>query len=197
MVVLVAAGPVAPRSWIGRTPLEACPLDYRVTPRRAYASKVTLPRALVCLLALSCAHEQAARSPESGSPAHAPAAPLPFPDSAFRDDAAPSAPASAPAITPHSPYETRRIGATPPPAARYRGAPVDLDLKGAELANVFRLLSDVGHVNIVVSGDVTGTITLRLKHVPWDQALEVVARARDLDLEYDGNVIVVRTAGKH
>jgi type IV pilus assembly protein PilQ len=105
--------------------------------------------------------------------------------------------ASPPATAPRSAYETRRIGAAPPPSARYHGALVDLDLKGADLANVFRLLSDVGHVNIVVSGDVTGTITLRLKHVPWDQALEVVARARDLDLEYDGNVIVVRTAGKH
>ena len=155
-----------------------------------------LPRALVCLFALSCAH-QAERSPDPATPPHAPSTPLPFPDTAFTGDAAPSAPASAPASPLRSTYETRRIGAAPPPAARYHGAPVDLDLKGAELANVFRLLSDVGHVNIVVSGDVTGTITLRLKHVPWDQALEVVARARDLDLEYDGNVIVVRTAAKH
>ncbi len=155
-------------------------------------------RALVCLLALSCAHEPSERSLEPAAASRAPAAPLPFPETAFRDEAAPGAPPSAHANAPRTAtYETRRIGAAPPPAARYHGAPVDLDLKGAELANVFRLLSDVGHVNIVVSGDVTGTITLRLKHVPWDQALEVVARTRDLDLEYDGNVIVVRTAAKH
>lgn len=113
-----------------------------------------------------------------------------MPESAFRDDAAPQS------QQPPSHFETRRIGGDGPPVARYHGAPVDLDLKGADLANVFRLLADVGHVNIVVSGDVTGTITLRLKKVPWDQALEVVARARDLDLERDGNVIVVRTARK-
>ena len=164
-------------------------------PGRTLRSVVTFTRALACLFALSCAHEAPERP---ASPPHAPAqAPLPFPDTAFRDETAPAPRSTPSASSPVSHYETRRIGVEPPPAARYHGAPVDLDLKGAELANVFRLLADVGHVNIVVSGDVTGTITLRLKHVPWDQALEVVARARDLILEQDGNVIVVRTAGKH
>ncbi len=159
---------------------------------------VMLTRAFVCLSALSCAHEPTERALEPATPPHERAsAALPFPDTAFRDDAAPAGPSAPGAPAPRTTYETRRIGAEPPAAPRYHGTPVDLDLKGAELANVFRLLSEVGHVNIVVSGDVTGTITLRLKHVPWDQALEVVARARDLDLEYDGNVIVVRTAGKH
>jgi hypothetical protein len=153
---------------------------------------VTFTRALPCLLALACAHETA--EPRS-SPHAAPSprtAPLPLPDGAFRDDAS----ATSPAPSTPSRFETRRIGAEPTPAARYHGAPVDLDLKSADLANVFRLLADVGHVNIVVAGEVTGTLTLRLKHVPWDQALEVVARARDLDLEQDGNVIVVRAAAK-
>jgi hypothetical protein len=152
---------------------------------------VTITRALACLLALSCAHESV-EPPASPAPSRQAATPLPFPDTAFADDTSPPSATARPLAH----YDTRRIGTPPPPAARYHGAPVDLDLKGADLANVFRLLADVGHVNIVVSGDVTGTITLRLKHVPWDQALEVVARARDLDLEQDGNVIVVRTAGK-
>jgi hypothetical protein len=153
-------------------------------------------RALACLLALSCAQElPAPASPTANAPPPPPSPSPPFPDTAFRDDTPPRSPPQAPAQLSH--YETRRIGAAPAPSARYHGAPVDLDLKSADLANVFRLLADVGHVNIVVSGDVTGTITLRLKHVPWDQALEVVARARDLDLEQDGNVIVVRTAPKH
>ena len=47
-------------------------------------------------------------------------------------------------------------------------------------------------VNIVVAGEVTGTITLVLKHVPWDQALELVVRAKNLDMEREGNVIVIR-----
>ena len=156
-----------------------------------------LSRALACLLALSCAHE--APEPAAPKPARAPAS-LPFPEGAFRNDdgrgtsQAPTPASGPPAAASPSRFETRRIGAEPPPLPRHHGAPVDLDLKSADLANVFRLLADVGHVNIVVAGDVTGTITLRLKHVPWDQALELVARTRDLVLEQDGNVIVVRTA---
>lgn len=154
-----------------------------------------LTRALACLLALSCAHEP--KEPPA-SPAPPPqTTPLPFPETAFRDEASPRSPAaSTSSSSPSSRFETRRIGTEPPPSARHHGAPVDLDLKGADLTNVFRLLADVGHVNIVVSDDVTGTITLRLKHVPWDQALEVVARTRGLVLEQDGNIIVVRTARK-
>ena len=64
------------------------------------------------------------------------------------------------------------------------------------LGNVFRLLADVGHVNIVIAGEVTGTVTLRLVHVPWDQALDVVATAKQLDVERDGNVILI-TPRKH
>jgi hypothetical protein len=158
---------------------------------RAYASRVrTIARALAVSCAISCAHERAVPPAVSPLPPRAAPAPLPFPETAFHDDAAPQP------LPPPSRFETQRIGTDAPPTARYHGAPVDLDLKGADLANVFRLLADVGHVNIVVSGDVTGTITLRLKKIPWDQALEVVARARDLDLERDGNVIVVRTARK-
>lgn len=155
-----------------------------------------LTRTLACLLALSCAHEPP-EPPASPAPSPHATTPLPFPETAFRDEAAPQSPApSTSPSTPASRFETRRIGAEPPPSARHHGAPVDLDLKAADLTNVFRLLADVGRVNIVVSDDVTGTITLRLKHVPWDQALEVVARTRGLVLEQDGNIIVVRTARK-
>ena len=90
-------------------------------------------------------------------------------------------------------FETRRIGTEAPPSSRYHGARIDLDLKSAEIGNVLRLLAEVGHVNIVVAGEVTGTITMRLRQVPWDQALDVIARARNLDLEHDGNVILVRS----
>jgi hypothetical protein len=161
---------------------------------------VTLTRALACVLGislLSCAHEPQEHAIEpAASPPRAPPNAAPFPDTAFRDDASDTRPSAA-TSPPPSRFDTHRIGEAPAPAARFHGAPVDLDLKSADLANVFRLLADVGHVNIVVSGEVTGTVTLRLKHVPWDQALELVARTHDLDLEREGNVIVVRSAGKH
>lgn len=89
-------------------------------------------------------------------------------------------------------FATRRIGPEGGgDGTRWHGARIDLDVKGADLQDVFRLIADVGKVSIVVAGEVSGTITLKLKGVPWDQALDVVARAKGLTLERDGNVIVV------
>ena len=53
------------------------------------------------------------------------------------------------------------------PNTRYRGATVDLDLKAADIHEVYRLLGDVGRVNIVIPDAVTGKVTLKLKRVPW------------------------------
>ncbi len=145
---------------------------------------------VVGFLASACAHETEARPGVPSSDRSS--ASVPLPDTAFRNDDE----ATLPSPTP-SRFATRRIGSADDEASgarRFHGARVDLDLKSADLANVFRLLADVGHVNIVVAGEVTGSITLRLKHVPWDQALEVVARTRGLDLDREGNVIVVRPA---
>jgi type II secretory pathway component GspD/PulD (secretin) len=74
---------------------------------------------------------------------------------------------------------------------RYRGTKIDLDLKGADLHNVFRLLADVGGVNIVVSDEIKGTVTMRLKQVPWDQALHAIVRAKQLTLEEDQGLYLV------
>lgn len=75
--------------------------------------------------------------------------------------------------------------------SRYRGAVLDLDVKGADLHDVFRLLSDVGRVNIVLPDAVTGKVTMRLKRVPWDQAACTIAAVHQLVIEVDGNVLLV------
>jgi len=74
---------------------------------------------------------------------------------------------------------------------RYRGAVVDLDVKGAEIHDVYRLLGDVGRINIVVPDDVTGKVTLRLKRVPWDQVACTVAAVHRLAITVNGNVLLV------
>jgi type II secretory pathway component HofQ len=109
------------------------------------------------------------------------AAPLTDPDTAFQSDSR--------TVPLH--FETRHIGEAPASGRRWNGAPIDLDVKDADVQNVFRLIADVGKVNIVVAGDVGGTVTLKLKRVPWDQALDVVVRARGLYVERDGNVLMV------
>lgn len=122
----------------------------------------------------------------------------PLPSTAF-EGAPPSASSGAQSRTVHEDrFATRSIGATAESGGaspRFHGAHVDLDLKGADVHDVFRLLADVGKVNIVVAGEVTGTVTMRLRHVPWDQAMDVIARARGLSYEREGNILFVRPAG--
>lgn len=74
---------------------------------------------------------------------------------------------------------------------RYRGRRVNLDLKDADIHNVLRLLAAEENVNIVTSDDVKGTVTIRLRRVPWDEALEVVLKAKGLGMERRGNLIRV------
>lgn len=83
-------------------------------------------------------------------------------------------------------------GAGPAAAARPKPT-INLEVKDAEVRNILALLADVGRVNLVVSDEVGGQVTLRLKAVPWDAALEVVLRAKGLGLERVGDVIFIDT----
>jgi type II secretory pathway component HofQ len=78
--------------------------------------------------------------------------------------------------------------------AKHHGAPIDLDLKDADVHDVFRLLSDVGHVNLVVSDEVAGKVTLRLKHVAWDLAACTIAASQHLQLDVQDNILIVKKA---
>ncbi len=71
---------------------------------------------------------------------------------------------------------------------------VDLDLKDADIHNVLRILADVGNVNIVTADTVTGNVTVRMKNVPWDEALETILRTKKLGMERRGNIIRVALA---
>jgi type IV pilus assembly protein PilQ len=74
---------------------------------------------------------------------------------------------------------------------KYRGATIDLDVKGADIHDVMRLLADVGHVNIVVPSTVQAKVTLHLKRVPWDQVTCTIAAVHKLTVTVDGNVVLV------
>jgi len=74
---------------------------------------------------------------------------------------------------------------------RYAGRRIDIDLKDADVHNVLRLLADTGHVNVVTADDVSGTITIRMRNVPWDQVLDVVLQAKGLGMVRQGNLIRV------
>lgn len=78
-----------------------------------------------------------------------------------------------------------------PSKRRYKGRRISLDLKDAEIQNVLRLLADVSKLNIVAADDVQGKITIKLRNVPWDQALDIILRSKQLDKTRNGNIIRV------
>ncbi len=77
------------------------------------------------------------------------------------------------------------------PNSKYRGAAIDLDVKNADLHDVFRLVSDVARVNVVLPDAVKGKVTLRLRRVPWDQVACTVAAVHRLVITVQGNVLLV------
>lgn len=75
---------------------------------------------------------------------------------------------------------------------RYTGRRIqDLDVRDLDIRDFLRFLAEAAGVNIVIDNDVTGTVTLRLRGVPWDEALEVVLRANALGMVREGRVIRV------
>ena len=73
----------------------------------------------------------------------------------------------------------------------YKGERLTLNFQDIETRAVLQLLADASGQNIVVSDTVTGSVTLRLQNVPWDQALDIVLRTKGLDKRQEGNVIIV------
>jgi type IV pilus assembly protein PilQ len=78
---------------------------------------------------------------------------------------------------------------------KYGGRRIDLDFKDADVHNILRLLADVGRVNIVTADDVSGNVTIRMRNVPWDQALDVVLEDARLGALVEGNVIKIAPLG--
>ena len=76
----------------------------------------------------------------------------------------------------------------------FKGDPLDLNFQDIDLRSVLQIIAEVAELNLVVSDDVTGNITLRLKNVPWDQALDIVLKTKNLDKRILGNVLLVANA---
>jgi type IV pilus assembly protein PilQ len=78
----------------------------------------------------------------------------------------------------------------------YSGERISFDFKEADIVNVLRMLSEIGHESIVITDDVKGRITLRLVDVPWDQALDIVLATNRLSCVMIGNVRGVSTTSR-
>jgi type IV pilus assembly protein PilQ len=73
----------------------------------------------------------------------------------------------------------------------YTGEKLTLNFQNVEVRSVLQVIADFTGLNIIASDTVAGNLTLRLKDVPWDQALDIILRAKGLDKRATGNVIWV------
>ncbi len=82
-------------------------------------------------------------------------------------------------------------GAAASQRGRYTGEKLSLNFQNVEVRAVLNVIADFTDLNIITSDTVTGNITLRLKDVPWDQAMDIILQTRGLDMRKSGNVIWV------
>jgi type IV pilus assembly protein PilQ len=76
---------------------------------------------------------------------------------------------------------------------KYKGARMTLEFADADIRNILKLIGEVSKRNIVWGPEVKGTVSMRLKNVPWDQALDVVLDINNLGKREDGNIIRIMT----
>ena len=72
---------------------------------------------------------------------------------------------------------------------QYKGEKLSLNFQNIDVRALLQVVADFTGLNVVASDSVTGNLTLRLKEVPWDQALDIIMQARGLDMRKSGNVL--------
>jgi len=73
----------------------------------------------------------------------------------------------------------------------YQGERLSLNFQNVDVRSLLQVIADFTNLNIITSDSVGGSITLRLKDVPWDQALDIILQSKGLDMRKNGNVILV------
>ena len=71
----------------------------------------------------------------------------------------------------------------------YRGEKISFNFQNVEVRAALQAVADISGLNIIASDSVSGSLTLQLKQVPWDQALDVIMQAKGLDMRKNGNVM--------
>jgi type IV pilus assembly protein PilQ len=94
---------------------------------------------------------------------------------------------------PSQAYQPRAITES---TSQFTGEPLSLDLKDADIKDVFRTISQLTQLNIVVDPEVKGTVTVQLEDVPWDQALDLILKQNGLGYVLENNIMRIATTAK-
>lgn len=78
----------------------------------------------------------------------------------------------------------------------YTGRRISLEFSDADIRKIFQLIAEVSNLNFLISDDVSGTISLKLVNVPWDQALDVILESKNLEMKREGNIVQIKPKGK-
>ncbi|MEP6983826.1 MAG: AMIN domain-containing protein, partial [Sphingomicrobium sp.] len=73
----------------------------------------------------------------------------------------------------------------------YKGEKLSLNFQNVEVRAVLQVIADFTGLNIITSDTVQGSLTLRLKDIPWDQALDIIMQTKGLDMRKNGNVVLI------
>jgi type IV pilus assembly protein PilQ len=90
-------------------------------------------------------------------------------------------------------YRSRTISEA---QSQFTGEPISLDLKDADIKDVFRTVSQLTGLNIVIDPEVRGTVTVQLEDVPWDQALDLILKQNSLGYVLENNIMRIATTSK-
>ncbi|WMS86456.1 type IV pilus secretin PilQ [Pleionea litopenaei] len=94
-------------------------------------------------------------------------------------------------LKPLTPEEVERRRLQEP---QYTGERMSLTFQDITIRAVLQLIADIANVNMVTSDTVSGSITLQLQNVPWDQALDIILKTKGLDKRQNGNVLLIAPA---
>ncbi|MCX6983715.1 MAG: secretin and TonB N-terminal domain-containing protein, partial [Lentisphaerae bacterium] len=94
--------------------------------------------------------------------------------------------------------QDRHHTATPKPGEKkvYTGRRVSLEFSDADIRKILQLIAEVSNLNFLIGDDVSGTLSIKLVNVPWDQALEVILETKGLEKRQEGNIMYIKPKGK-
>lgn len=102
------------------------------------------------------------------------------------------------AMAAEAPDPKAGAGAAPlsprPRRSKYTGQRISFEFKDIDIHNLLRIFADISKKNVIVGDNVSGKVTIKLRNVPWDQALDIVLKSKGLDKEEFGNIIRIAPA---
>ncbi len=176
-------------------PMSALNLVGPPAPRKSEYVAAPRPSPLVAPPAAQASTQQATipvpPATSVAPPVTAAAPPAPQPQATLQQQPVPSRPLVT-AQTPAPQTPTTPSGGQPVPGQadkKYTGHPISMDFQGVDLRAVLRAFAEPSGLNFIIDPDVQGSVDMVLTEVPWDQALEVILRANQLDYTVDGTIV--------